>query len=157
MKKTLIFSIVLSAIILTNCQQKSEEQTTTTDTTTVAQETMVGNDIDQHGCKGSAGYTWSVVKKDCIRTFEAGVRLDVVDSTLNQTLSAFAIFANDDEENKFDVEIFLPSLQDSTIILKPIKDDGAGTWANGAYTLTQWKGMYTLDEGKKTIYQGMRK
>ena len=142
-------------IVAISCQQKSEEKTTTTADTTAM--VMVGNDTDKHGCKGSAGYQWSVVKNECIRTFEAGVRLDAVDSTLNQTLSAFAVFANDEKENEFDAEIFLPSLQDSTLILKPVKDDGAGTWTNGTYTLTQWKGMYTLEESKKTLYQGMRK
>jgi hypothetical protein len=156
MKKILILSTLLSVIVLANCQQKSEEKTTTTDSTAVAQETMVGNDIDKHGCKGSAGYQWSVVKNDCVRIFEVGVRLDAADTTLNQTLSAFAVFANDEKENEFDAEIFLPSLADSSLILKPIKDDGAGTWGNGTYTLTQWKGMFTLEEGKKTIYQGHR-
>ena len=46
------------------------------------------------------------------------------DSKLDKILSAFAIFANDEKENKFEVEIFLPSLIDSSIVLKPIKDDG---------------------------------
>jgi hypothetical protein len=31
---------------------------------------IVGNDKDKHGCIGSAGYTWSVLKKECVRTFE---------------------------------------------------------------------------------------
>ncbi len=31
---------------------------------------MVGNDRDKHDCIGSAGYTWSVLKKECVRTFE---------------------------------------------------------------------------------------
>jgi hypothetical protein len=146
--------LLCSLLFLSNCQQKSEEKTANTDTTAVGQ--MVGNDLDEHGCKGSAGYVWSVVKNDCVRIFEVGVRLDPQDSTLNQTLSAFAVFANDEKENEFDVEIFLPSLADGSIVLKPIKDDGAGTWDNGSYTLTQWKGMYTLEEGKKTIYQGHR-
>lgn len=116
---------------------------------------MVGNDLDKHGCKGSAGYTWSVAKNECVKVFEVGVRLDAQDSTLNKTLSAFAVFANDKEESN-NVEIFLPSLKDSSLILKPVKDNGAGTWSNGTFTLTQWKGMYSLEEGKKTIYQGHR-
>lgn len=37
---------------------------------------MVGNDADEHGCKASAGYRWSVLRNECIRIFEAGVRLD---------------------------------------------------------------------------------
>ena len=31
---------------------------------------IVGNDRDKHGCIGSAGYTWSVLKRECVRTFE---------------------------------------------------------------------------------------
>lgn len=31
---------------------------------------VVGNDRDKHGCIGSAGYTWSVLKKECVRSFE---------------------------------------------------------------------------------------
>ena len=31
---------------------------------------IVGNDRDNHGCIGSAGYIWSVLKKECVRTFE---------------------------------------------------------------------------------------
>jgi hypothetical protein len=154
MKKTL--TILLSMALFSNCQNKPTEKTTTTDTTTVVQAPMVGNDLDKHGCKGSAGYTWSVAKNECIQVFNTGVRLNPQDTTLNQTLSAFAVFVNDDQENEFNAEIFLPSLKDSTLILKPIKDSGAGTWSNGTYTLTQWKGMYTLEEGKKTLYQGHR-
>jgi len=36
-----------------------------------AQQThVVGGDRDAHGCIGSAGYTYSQIKKDCVRTFE---------------------------------------------------------------------------------------
>ena len=31
---------------------------------------IVGNDRDKYGCIGSAGYTWSVLKKECVRSFE---------------------------------------------------------------------------------------
>jgi hypothetical protein len=151
MKKRLLLPILPLVFLLTNCQQKSEEKTTSTSNTP-----MVGNDLDKHGCKGSAGYTWSMVKNDCIQVFNVGVRLDPQDSTLGQTISAFAVFANDEKENEFDVEVFLPALPDSSIILKPVKDNGAGTWKNDIYTLSQWKGMYTLEEGKTTIYQGHR-
>jgi hypothetical protein len=52
------------------------------------QNQMTGNDRDPHGCIGSAGYTWSVVKNKCIRIFEEGTpffsynqRSGVIDST----------------------------------------------------------------------------
>jgi hypothetical protein len=131
MKKALI--TIYTMALLTNCQQKTTETTTTADTTA-----MAGNDLDSHGCKGSAGYQWSVLKNECVRIFEVGVRLDAVDSTLDKTFSAFAVFADETKEEASDVEIFIPALKDS-------------------YTLTQWKGMYSLEEGKKTLYQGMRR
>ena len=31
------------------------------------EDNLVGNDKDDHGCIASAGYTWSEVRKDCIR------------------------------------------------------------------------------------------
>lgn len=35
-----------------------------------SKEQMVGNDKDEHGCIGSAGYTWSEEKQKCIRPWE---------------------------------------------------------------------------------------
>jgi len=31
---------------------------------------MVGNDKDEHGCIGSAGYSWCEAKQKCLRTWE---------------------------------------------------------------------------------------
>ena len=31
---------------------------------------LVGNDRDEHGCIGSAGYSWCATKQKCIRIFE---------------------------------------------------------------------------------------
>jgi|GEM_PF-1813895 len=33
-------------------------------------EHLVGNDSDEHGCKGSAGYTWCEEKQKCLRVWE---------------------------------------------------------------------------------------
>ena len=38
-----------------------------------------GSDRDEHGCIGSAGYTWSEVRHDCIRLFEEAIRLKATD------------------------------------------------------------------------------
>lgn len=37
--------------------------------------TAIGADRDAHGCIGSAGYVWSQVREECIRPFEAGIRM----------------------------------------------------------------------------------
>lgn len=64
---------------------------------------LVGADVDSHGCKASAGYTWSEVRQNCIRLFEDGVRMNSVTDTA-ATSSAFIVFSGDSTK----VEVFLP-------------------------------------------------
>ena len=113
---------------------------------------IVGNDSDQHGCKPSTGYIYSKVKNTCIRVFETGIRMNPQDESLDKTLSMFVVFKS--EEDDAQAEVFIPKATDS-ILLAKLPDNGAGTWGNSFYTLTQWKGMYTLeDKDGKTLYQG---
>ncbi len=113
---------------------------------------MVGGDKDAHGCIGSAGYNYSHVRKVCVRLFETGIRLDPVKKSGSAVISAFAVFANSDNEGA--AEIFLPHAKGS-ILLPQVKSNGAGLWRNGQYKLEQWKGMMTLSTRKgATLYQG---
>ena len=77
-----IFCSLFCFAMLISCGEKiiTEDKTN--------QNTMIGNDRDPHGCIGSAGYTWSVVKNKCIRIFEEGTpffsynqRSGAIDST----------------------------------------------------------------------------
>lgn len=45
---------------------------TNTNTTITNDEPQVGGDADEHGCIGSAGYSWCEVKQKCLRTWEEG-------------------------------------------------------------------------------------
>lgn len=113
---------------------------------------IVGGDSDEHGCKGSAGYSWSVVKNECIRIFSDGVRLDPKAADLDKTLSAFVVFKSDTDDAQ--AELFIPNVAKSVILTKE-KKESAGTWKNANYVLTQWKGMYSLEDShKKLLYQG---
>ncbi|RYC68854.1 MULTISPECIES: hypothetical protein [Spirosoma] len=58
---------------------------------------MVGNDVDPSGCKGSAGYTWSAVKKKCIRFFEEGTPFEKYESTApeNPVTTAYVVLSDD--------------------------------------------------------------
>lgn len=146
MGKFVIF--FLSMLSLANCGQKQTKSTSAADTTAIAEApVMAGNDLDKHGCKGSAGYTWSVVRNECVRIFEAGIRLDPQDATLDQTLSAFIISSADSTQ----MELYLPKSDGSTILKK---GNEASRWSDGNWMLTQYKGVFTLDEGKKIRYQG---
>lgn len=59
----------------------------------------MGDDKDEHGCIASAGYTWSEVRKDCIRLWEEGVRMSAVDDAGK---SLFLVFSPDSTQ----VELF---------------------------------------------------
>lgn len=67
-------------------------------------DTIVGNDRDKHGCIGSAGYTWSVLKRECVRSFELtqtdknAIELASIDNTQKMVM----LFSS----NKKKVEVF---------------------------------------------------
>ncbi|MDI9319164.1 MAG: hypothetical protein QM530_01700 [Phycisphaerales bacterium] len=67
---------------------------------------LVGADEDTHGCKGSAGYTWGLIRKECIRSFELPLQL----TNKNNSFSAGVAFASDSSS----VEIFT---KDGTMLL----------------------------------------
>ncbi len=52
---------------------------------------IVGADKDKHGCKASAGYQWSKLKKECIRSFELPLQL----YNRDKTFGAGVLFAKD--------------------------------------------------------------
>ncbi|MDP5008796.1 MAG: hypothetical protein NWQ13_07395 [Glaciimonas sp.] len=70
-------------------------------------EPMVGADVDAHGCKPSAGYTWSVLKKSCIRSFELPIKMQ---DLRNPTLGGFALMGKNKKHVEFFGNGFTPSL-----------------------------------------------
>ncbi|MFO0495391.1 MAG: hypothetical protein ACK50Y_07655 [Flavobacteriia bacterium] len=84
--------LFLLAILFSSCQHKIEE---------VIESQKVGNDVDVNGCKGSAGYVWSVILQKCIRAFEEGIEFHNKDFTMN----TFVVLSTD----KSEAEAFLPS------------------------------------------------
>lgn len=62
----------------------------------------MGGDIDEHGCKGSAGYTWSYVLHDCVRLWEAGLRCESGQKSVfvvfNADSTQAEVFATDSEQ-----------------------------------------------------------
>ena len=150
---------ILALATAASCSNDTKTQATTgptsadsvgnamaTDSTAIP---MVGSDVDAHGCKGSAGYTWSSVRKDCIQLHQDAIRLEDQGENGSKTVSAFVVVADDDRM----AELFYPGAPEP-FLMKQVPDSGAGTWRYGDYTLTQWKGMYTLELGKQTIFQG---
>jgi hypothetical protein len=109
-----------------------------------AQQTQLkaGADKDTHGCIASAGYTYSQLKKECIRTFEQKIQLKEIATKGNYTA---AVLFNKDQSK---VEIFLKEEKTSVILNRFTK----GIWKNSTYTLTQDKG-FMLSKNKKAVYK----
>ncbi|MBB4804920.1 hypothetical protein HNP38_000192 [Chryseobacterium defluvii] len=117
---------------------------------TFAQDTkrVVGGDRDTHGCIGSAGYTYSQVKNDCIRVFEQKIKLPEVKPKGSSTSMTAVIFSKDMKN----AEIFLPDQNSGSLILTRA---GKGkTWKSGKYILVPYKKIgYQLKKDNIVIYQ----
>ena len=150
--QSLFFFLAICASAYAQTPKKSAPKAAKVETSKAVDGPIVGNDSDEHGCIGSAGYTWSVVKNECIQIFNSGIRLDAKATNLDKTVSAFIVFKSENEDAQ--AELYLPSAKKSILLAKD-KKNGAGKWVNKNYVLSQWKGMYTLEnKKKKVLYQG---
>ena len=62
----ILILIILGGIYLFQQSQKVDEPVGED------KQDLVGGDVDDHGCKGSAGYMWCEAKEKCLRIFEEG-------------------------------------------------------------------------------------
>jgi hypothetical protein len=126
MKKTILFSALFISVFA------------------FAQKTpMVGGDKDVHGCKGSAGYTYSQLRNDCVRVFEQKIKLKEVNPAGSSTSMTAVIFS----KNMKKAEIFIPDEAAKSIILD--RQGKSKIWKSGSHV----KENYVLTPYKKTRYQ----
>jgi len=119
---------------------------------------IVGNDRDEHGCIGSAGYVWSDVLFRCVRLFEEGVRFlptgklaQQQNSTENDViLLGFVIFEQPDSMN---AELFFPHLPTKIICHKTSSSPDEQVWISGNYSVHKLSNSkYYITHFGETIY-----
>lgn len=111
-----------------------------------ATEPLVGNDRDAHGCIASAGYTYSVVRQDCIRLWEEATALAPTVVLGTPALPAYVVRS----ANWQHAEVFLPGQADSiTLTLKTTPGDP--TWTDPYNT---WQLSYDKIQGWKLAQDG---
>lgn len=139
MKKT--FALSVAALAFAACNNSTPQQTdNTAEQPTNTEETpMVGGDRDEHGCIGSAGYTWSALRGECIQVFEVGTRLNPVDIKEEEAVISAFIVSKDGDNSQ--VELFITS-EDQNPILKKEAD---GTFKNGKYTYNAQTNELSVD------------
>ena len=108
------------------------------------QKQIVGNDQDSHGCKASAGYTWSKVLNTCIRVWEAGTRLSPVDTSLNKTLVATVIFGPDKKQ----AEIYVPGIRESILLEGMVNPENIMYWDDGEWMIKISNHIQLFRKGK---------
>lgn len=113
--------------LVTSCHRSKAPQTA---------EAVVGNDRDEHGCIGSAGYVWSTLRQECIRTWEVGIEMQHA-QTPDPTTAAYLVA----KEGSSDMEIFLPELPKSMLLHKH-----HGLW-------TDEKHEYRLVKSESNVYK----
>ncbi|WP_294823481.1 hypothetical protein [uncultured Flavobacterium sp.] len=111
---------------------------------------VLGTDKDENGCVTSAGYKWCILRKECIRPFEEGYRLNSITQLEGESIdkSAFVIFEEDGDR----AELFLPDEQKSVILDKEGQNGGYG---GSGWKLHQQDG-YKLQKGAQVLYAGAK-
>lgn len=140
---------ILCAGLLSACGQKKAQQEPEAKQ---EPEAMVGGDEDEHGCKASAGYTWSEVRQDCIRVFESGIRMEGTDGKS----TAFLVFSTDSSK----VELFLPAGTPSEILDRRSLPNGGYAWNvedDDTKNVRQTDGIWTISQRGKEIYRQAKK
>eukprot|EP01133_Synstelium_polycarpum_P014651 gene14651-17328_t len=107
----------------------------------------VGGKKDKHGCLTSAGYTFSILKNDCVKLFEEKIKLDEVNPKKSYTSFAAVIFSDDQKK----AEVFLPGLKSSLILVRT-GTKGKYIWRRGNLALSNQNG-YELKRGNALIYK----
>mgnify|MGYP000985828540 CR=1 FL=1 len=107
----------------------------------------LGTDKDENGCVTSAGYKWSVLRKECIRVFDQGYRLNAIAELKEDgtSFSAFVVFSEDKKE----AELFLPNSNESVML----EMESEGIYKKGEWYLDVIKD-YTLQKSGVVQYAG---
>lgn len=93
---------------------------------------LVGSDRDEHGCIGSAGYTWSDALHSCVRLWEAGTRFD------NGPEQTFLIFSADSTL----AEVF--SGESASVLCRRVKDSDVWKPRKGNTSVSIQNGIITV-------------
>jgi hypothetical protein len=73
-----LFAVVLCIVGFYSYQAGTQKSKTEIPIIPTPSQTLVGNDRDEHGCIGSAGYSWCGFKQKCIRSWEESCSAETV-------------------------------------------------------------------------------
>jgi hypothetical protein len=111
---------------------------------------IVGNDADAHGCKGSAGYTWSVIKNECIRPWENTLQLLPVNhEDSSAIIAASVVFSTD----SLKAELFMANETENLVLLKTKENRYVTKTELSTFELIFENNIWTIIKSGKAIYK----
>jgi hypothetical protein len=141
-----LFIVFASALLMGSCNSSVSNSNSlgALDTTHI-----VGNDADAHGCKGSAGYTWSVIKNECIRPWENTLQLLPINhEDSSAIITASVIFSTDSSQ----AELFMAN-ETENLVLDKIENGYATMTDLNTFDLTVKDNIWTITKSGKAIYK----
>lgn len=144
MKNLLI--VFASALLASSCNSSVSNSNSlgASDTTHI-----VGNDSDAHGCKGSAGYTWSVIKNECIRPWENTLQLLPINhKDSSAIITASVIFSTDSTK----AELFMAN-ETENLVLDKTENGYALKTELSTFELIVKNNIWTIIKSGKAIYK----
>lgn len=126
MKKTILyFSLIVFFTSCANNKNTSSDQ-------------KAGNDRDAHNCISSAGYTWSELKNDCVRSWEVGIQFDPSENRSDKTSIANVLFLNGKAEvfaSELKKPVVLTAVKNGNILFENTTEKVAILKENGRLNL----------------------
>ncbi len=110
----------------------------------------VGVAEDAHGCNAAAGYTWSDVRRECVRLFEAGIPMKSVNNP-EDALVAYVVFSAD----SLKAEVFVPGENQHPVLERRAAADGY-VWNqedDDTFNLHKMDGKWVIDQREKSLYR----
>jgi len=146
MKKLLLLSVL--GFSLFSCDQILKDRKDDDVEVDTNKNVVLGTTKDANGCVTSAGYRWSLLRKECIRAVEEGYRLNSIEELQGESItkSAFVVFEEDGDR----AELFLP---DNTRSILLTREKKGAPYKDKHWTLQQDK-SYSLKKDGTLLYAG---
>ena len=108
-KRNLMVLILTLIIFVSGCTVQESE---VVDEINASEIPILGGDINEHGCIGSAGYVWCESKQKCLRVWEEGCPDDEIITTFDECIEAgYPIMESYPRQCNADGQIFLETLE----------------------------------------------
>ncbi len=103
-----LFLVLVGGLVLASCTQESKKEEAMVTPTAVEEkqkEQLVGGDRDEHGCIGSAGYSWCEVKQKCLRVWEEKCEEEKIEETVKEAVTKALVKKYNWEANKVSTQV----------------------------------------------------